>query len=76
METLKKFMKNDLKKYSMIIALVIIMVFFQIMTGGTLLMPLNVTNMIMQNSYIFSSFFNNHRSHFFLLSLALFSIAL
>jgi putative multiple sugar transport system permease protein len=52
MEILKNFVKNDLKKFSMIIALVIIMIFFQIMSGGTLLMPLNVTNLIMQNSYI------------------------
>ena len=52
METLKNFLKNDLKKFSMIIALVVIMIFFQITTGGTLLMPLNVTNLIMQNSYI------------------------
>jgi putative multiple sugar transport system permease protein len=52
MESLKKFIKNDLKKYSMIIALVIIMIFFQITSGGILLMPLNVTNLILQNSYI------------------------
>lgn len=36
----------------MIIALVIIVIFFQIITGGTLLKPLNITNLILQNSYI------------------------
>lgn len=36
----------------MIIALIFISVFFQIMTDGILLKPLNVTNLILQNSYI------------------------
>lgn len=52
METLKKLVKNNIRQYSMVIALVAIMIFFQIKTDGTLLMPLNVTNLIMQNSYI------------------------
>ena len=29
-----------------------IMLFFQVMTGGTLLQPLNLTNLVLQNSYI------------------------
>lgn len=41
-----------MRQYSMIIALVIIVVFFQVITGGTLLKPLNITNLILQNSYI------------------------
>lgn len=36
----------------MIIALIFISVFFQILTDGILLKPLNVTNLILQNSYI------------------------
>ena len=28
------------------------MVFFQVMTDGTLLQPLNLTNLVLQNSYI------------------------
>ncbi|WP_396954488.1 multiple monosaccharide ABC transporter permease [Niallia sp.] len=36
----------------MIIALVFIMVLFQIITDGLLLKPLNITNLILQNSYI------------------------
>lgn len=42
----------NVRQYSMIIALVLIVVFFQILTGGTLLKPLNITNIILQNSYI------------------------
>lgn len=36
----------------MIIALVMIMLLFQILTGGILMQPLNITNLILQNSYI------------------------
>ena len=34
------------------IALVVIMVLFQILTDGTLFKPLNLTNLVLQNSYI------------------------
>jgi putative multiple sugar transport system permease protein len=44
--------KNAMKKNSMVIALVAIMLLFQFLTEGILLKPLNVTNLIMQNSYI------------------------
>lgn len=52
METLKKMFKNNIRQYGMIIALVVIMIFFQIITGGLLLEPINITNLILQNSYI------------------------
>ncbi|GAA0377462.1 multiple monosaccharide ABC transporter permease [Paenibacillus motobuensis] len=44
--------KKNIRQYGMIIALVFISVLFQILTDGTLLKPLNVTNLILQNSYI------------------------
>ena len=34
------------------IALVVIMVLFQFLTDGTLFKPLNLTNLVLQNSYI------------------------
>src|SRR6478609_9691190 len=34
------------------VSLLAIMLFFQVMTGGTLLQPLNLTNLVLQNSYI------------------------
>lgn len=46
------FLKNNLREYGLLISLVIIMVFFQVMTNGTLFQPLNLTNLILQNSYI------------------------
>jgi putative multiple sugar transport system permease protein len=36
----------------MAIALVAVIILFQVLTGGLLLTPLNITNLIMQNSYI------------------------
>lgn len=44
--------KETLKKNTMIIALVLVTVFFSIQTSGTLLVPQNVTNLIAQNGYV------------------------
>ena len=46
------FWKNNLREYGMALSLVAIMVFFQVVTDGTLLRPLNLTNLVLQNSYI------------------------
>lgn len=53
MEGFKNLFKNNVRQYAMLIALVVIMVFFQIATKGILLVPMNVTNLILQNSYVF-----------------------
>jgi putative multiple sugar transport system permease protein len=44
--------KEQLKKNTMIIALIIVTIFFAITTKGTLLVPQNVTNLIAQNGYV------------------------
>ncbi len=44
--------KANIRQYGMIIALVLIMLLFQILSDGILLQPLNITNLILQNSYI------------------------
>ncbi|RCV52095.1 sugar ABC transporter permease [Marinitenerispora sediminis] len=36
----------------MVMALAVIVILFEILTGGLLLRPLNITNLIMQNSYV------------------------
>jgi putative multiple sugar transport system permease protein len=46
------FLKSNLREYGLMISLIAIMVFFQVMTNGTLFQPLNLTNLILQNSYI------------------------
>ncbi len=52
METLKQMFKNNIREYGMVIALISIVLFFEIVSKGVLLQPLNVTNLIQQNSYI------------------------
>jgi len=46
------FLKNHLREYGLLMSLLVIMVFFQVQTNGTLFQPLNLTNLILQNSYI------------------------
>ncbi len=42
-----------LRKYTMIIALVLVVVFFSITTEGKILFPQNINNLIAQNAYVF-----------------------
>ena len=44
--------KDILKKNSMIIILVLVTIFFTLQTGGTLLAPQNINNLIAQNGYV------------------------
>ena len=46
------FIKKNLREYGMLLSLVVIMGFFEFMTDGTLMQPLNLTNLLLQNSYI------------------------
>jgi len=43
---------RNIRQYGMVIALVAIAVLFQILTDGVLFRPANITNLILQNSYI------------------------
>ncbi len=45
-------LRDNIRQYGMLIALIAIMIFFQIMTDGTLMKPVNITNLVLQNSYI------------------------
>ncbi len=46
------FWQNNLRDYGLLVSLLLIMGFFEVMTGGVLLDPANVTNLILQNSYV------------------------
>src|SRR6266568_2708498 len=46
------FLKANLREYGMLLSLFAIMLFFEFVTDGTLLQPLNLTNLVLQNSYI------------------------
>ncbi len=47
-----RFVRANIRDYALLLSLLAIMVFFQFTTGGTLFKPINVTNLILQNSYI------------------------
>ncbi|KFB10409.1 multiple monosaccharide ABC transporter permease [Nitratireductor basaltis] len=46
------YLTSHIREYGLLFALIAIMVFFQIVTDGTLLRPVNITNLFLQNSYI------------------------
>jgi putative multiple sugar transport system permease protein len=46
------FIKHNLRNYGLLLSLLAIMLFFEFATDGTLLQPLNLTNLVLQNSYI------------------------
>jgi putative multiple sugar transport system permease protein len=43
---------DNLRDYGLVLALIAIMVFFQFTTNGVLFKPVNLTNIVLQNSYI------------------------
>jgi putative multiple sugar transport system permease protein len=46
------FWKSSLRDYGLLGSLLVIMAFFEFLTGGVLLAPVNITNLVLQNSYI------------------------
>ena len=42
-----------LKKYTMVIVLAVVVILFTANTGGKMLLPQNVNNLIAQNAYVF-----------------------
>ena len=46
------FLRHNLREYGLLLSLFVIMAFFQVVTDGTLLRPLNLTNLVLQNSYV------------------------
>lgn len=52
MKKLNAILNGNLRQYVMIIALAFVIVLFQILTRGVLLKPLNISNLIQQNSYV------------------------
>ena len=45
-------LQANLRDYGLLLALILIMLFFQYFTAGVLFKPVNLTNIILQNSYI------------------------
>ncbi len=49
----RSFVLEGLKKYTMVIALILVVMFFTFQTNGALLLPQNINNLIAQNAYVF-----------------------
>ncbi len=49
---IRAYLKAHMRDYGLLLALIAIMAFFQLVTGGTLMRPVNITNLFLQNSYI------------------------
>jgi putative multiple sugar transport system permease protein len=47
-----RFVSANIRDYALLLSLLAIMVYFQYTTNGTLFKPVNMTNLILQNSYI------------------------
>lgn len=52
MQLMREHLVNHLRDHGLLFALTAVMVFFHLTTNGTLLWPANMTNLLLQNSYI------------------------
>jgi len=52
MNQLGKYFKNNIRQNGMVMALILIMVLFQVLTHGILFRPMNVNNLVLQNAYV------------------------
>ncbi|MBP1853035.1 multiple monosaccharide ABC transporter permease [Rhizobium halophytocola] len=46
------YLRKNVREYGLLLALVVIMLLFQFLTNGVLFKPVNITNLILQNSFI------------------------
>ena len=47
-----EYLRKNIREYGLLVALVVIMIFFQVITNGVLFRPVNITNLVLQYSYI------------------------
>lgn len=52
MTDIMKLIRNNIRQYGMVLALVAILIFLNFYTKGISLTPLNVTNLVLQNAYV------------------------
>ncbi|MDR0387676.1 MAG: sugar ABC transporter permease [Treponema sp.] len=52
MNSLFALLKKNSRQYGMVIALAVAMIFFGILTNGIFFRPVNLTNLVLQNSYV------------------------
>jgi len=47
-----RYLKENIRQYGLIIILILVAVMFHFITGGVIFQPRNITNLVLQNSYI------------------------
>lgn len=52
MNQLAKYFRSNIRQNGMVMALIVIMALFQILTQGILFKPMNVNNLVLQNAYV------------------------
>ena len=52
MNKIKRVLRDDLHKYTMVIALIALIVFFNIASGGKMITPSNFQNLLSGNAYV------------------------
>lgn len=52
MRSVRSMLRGNMRQYAMIIAFVVVVIIFEILTKGILLQPLNISNLIQQNAYV------------------------
>lgn len=52
MNVIKEYINRNMRQYGMLLALVVIIIFFGFVTGGKLIWPRNVTMLVRQNAYV------------------------
>ena len=52
MKNVRSILRGNIRQYAMILALIAVVLIFEILTGGILLQPLNISNLIQQNAYV------------------------
>ena len=50
--TVMRFVKSNIRQYALLLSLLVLMIYFEISTQGVVFLPLNLTNLVLQNSYI------------------------
>jgi putative multiple sugar transport system permease protein len=50
--SLGTYIRHNIRDYALLLALIVIMVFFQVATNGILFRPVNLTNVVLQQSYV------------------------
>nr|WP_272210388.1 multiple monosaccharide ABC transporter permease [Marinicella sp. W31]MDC2876267.1 sugar ABC transporter permease [Marinicella sp. W31] len=50
--SIRSYLTLRMRDYGILLALIVIIAFFQVMTDGVLMRPVNITNLFLQNSYV------------------------